>query len=127
VLVYDTSVAILLRDGDEATLKRSQGVTGPVAISVITKVELEGGVYKLPALAIVRRERLDFIYRLFNVLPFETSHAAVYGQIVAAAGYSRRKVMDRMIAAQTLAHKATLVTTNPSDFADVPGLTVEGW
>lgn len=127
MLVYDTSVAILLRDGDEATLARSMSVTAPVAISVITKVELEGGVYKWPALASVRRERLDFIYRLFNVLPFETSHAALYGQIVATAGYSRRKVMDRMIAAQTLMHKATLATKNPQDFADVPGLTVEAW
>jgi predicted nucleic acid-binding protein len=44
--------------------------------------------------------------------------------IVAAAGYSRRKLLDRMIAAQALVHKATLVTMNAGDFSDLPGLTL---
>jgi len=32
-----------------------------------------------------------------------------------------------MIAAQALVHKATLVTQNPNDFRDVPGLTLLAW
>jgi predicted nucleic acid-binding protein len=47
--------------------------------------------------------------------------------IVASACYSRRKLLDRMIAAQALVHRATLVTFNPDDFSDVPGLSSLVW
>jgi predicted nucleic acid-binding protein len=47
--------------------------------------------------------------------------------IVEVAGYSRRKILDRMIAAQALVHRATLVTQNPADFKDVPGLKLLTW
>jgi predicted nucleic acid-binding protein len=42
-------------------------------------------------------------------------------------GYSRRKLLDRMIAAQALDHRATLVTLNAGDFRDVPGLELLSW
>ena len=42
-------------------------------------------------------------------------------------GYSRRKLLDRMIAAQALVHRATLVTLNEDDFRDIPGLHLESW
>ena len=44
-----------------------------------------------------------------------------------STGYSRRKLLDRMIAAQALIHRATLVTRNPDDFRDIPGLRLEVW
>jgi predicted nucleic acid-binding protein len=60
-------------------------------------------------------------------LAFDNLAAKTYGAIVESAGYSRRKLLDRMIAAQALVHRATLVTFNPGDFADVPGLTLLVW
>ena len=39
----------------------------------------------------------------------------------------RRKLLDRMIAAQALVHRATLVTRNAADFRDVPGLSILEW
>lgn len=50
-----------------------------------------------------------------------------YRTIVEAAGSSRRKILDRMIAAQALVHRATLVTRNPDDFRDVLGLNLVVW
>lgn len=35
--------------------------------------------------------------------------------------------LDRMIAAQALIHRATLVTLNAGDFADVVGLQLIAW
>ncbi len=49
------------------------------------------------------------------------------GSVVAPAGYSRRRLLDRMIAAQAVVHRATLVTFNRADLADVVGLQLEAW
>ncbi|HEV3489657.1 MAG TPA: PIN domain-containing protein [Reyranella sp.] len=60
-------------------------------------------------------------------LPFDDAAADAYGAIVASAGYSRRKLLDHMIAAQALVHRASLVTMNAGDYADVPGLSLLAW
>ena len=61
------------------------------------------------------------------VLAFDETAADAYRQIVEAVGYSRRKLLDRMIAAQALVHRATLVTLNAGDLRDVPGLDLLPW
>jgi len=60
-------------------------------------------------------------------LAFDDLAAKTYGDIVGSAGYSRRKLLDRMIAAHALVHRATLVTFNRDDFSDVPGLALLEW
>ena len=65
--------------------------------------------------------------REFAVLDFTNEVAAAYGEIVRHAGFSRRKIVDRMIAATGLVHDMTLVTFNDRDFRDVPGLKLIGW
>lgn len=125
--LLDTNVAIHLRDGDASVAARVQRLQGAVLISIVTRVELEGGVYRDPAYAALRRARLDVLLGAIPTLAFDDVAAATYASIVAAAGYSRRKLLDRMIAAQALVHRADLVTLNPSDFSDVPGLTLRAW
>jgi predicted nucleic acid-binding protein len=49
------------------------------------------------------------------------------GTMVASAGYSRRRLLDRMIEAQALVHRASLITFNPDDFSDVRGLPLLAW
>lgn len=44
-----------------------------------------------------------------------------------ATDFSRRRIIDRMIAAQALLHDATLVTMNGEDFKDIPGLKLLIW
>ncbi len=122
--LLDTDVAIHLRDGDALVSQRVAALPGAVLFSIVTRVELEGGVYREPAYASVRRARLDAMLSAIPTLAFDDLAAEIYGKIVASAGYSRRKLLDRMIAAQALAHRATLVTRNGADFSDVPGLSV---
>lgn len=125
--LLDTNVAMHLRDGDETVTSQIAALEGAILLSVISRVELEGGVYRDPAQAGIRRPRLDAILAALPVLAFDDAAADAYRQIVEAVGYSRRKLLDRMIAAQALVHRATLVTLNVTDFRDIPGLELLSW
>lgn len=125
--LLDTNVAIHLRDGEPEILAKVVALNGATLLSIISRVELEGGVYRDPGQAHLRRQRLDTILAFLPVLAFDDAAADAYRLIVEAAGYSRRKLLDRMIAAQALVHRATLVTMNAADFQDVPGLDVLAW
>ena len=96
-------------------------------VSIITRVELEGGLLRDPSEAALRHARLDAILASLQVHPFDGACADAYRTIVGATGYSRRKILDRMIAAQALVLQATLVTLNPADFSDIPGLKLLAW
>lgn len=125
--LIDTNVAIGLRDHEPSTVAKMPTLTDAIVMSIVTRVELEGGVYSKPALSTVRRARLDAILAAIPCIAFDDDAARIYGQIIAGVGYSRRKLLDRMIAAQALLHRATLVTTNAADFQDVPGLKLLAW
>ena len=57
--LLDTNVAIHLRDGDPTTMQKVSALQSAVLMSIVTRVELEGGVYREPVHASVRRARLD--------------------------------------------------------------------
>jgi predicted nucleic acid-binding protein len=125
--VLDTNIVIALRDADDAIAAKVAALEGAVLISIISRVELEGGVYREPSEIGSRRPRLDEILRTLPVLPFDDPAADAFRRIVESAGYSRRKLLDRMIGAQALVHRAVLVTQNPADFRDIPGLEILAW
>ncbi|TXL69340.1 type II toxin-antitoxin system VapC family toxin [Vineibacter terrae] len=125
--LLDTDVAIHLRDGDRVVVDKVATLDGAVLMSIVTRVELEGGVHREPVHARIRRARLDAILAAVPAIAFDDAAAAAYGSIVANAGYSRRKLLDRMIAAQAIVHRATLVTMNAADYADIPDLSLLAW
>ncbi|MEA3035745.1 MAG: tRNA(fMet)-specific endonuclease VapC [Sphingomonadales bacterium] len=75
----------------------------------------------------MRRSRVQAMVEEMDVLPFDGICVSAYGTILESAGFSRRKIIDRMIAATALVHQLTLITLNGADFADVPGLDLEVW
>ena len=125
--LLDTSVAILLRDSDSEADLRLKSLDSIPALSIVSQVELEGGVVARPALAAKRRAAIDILLAVLPVLPFDAACLAAYRQIVETAGFSRRKVVDRMIAATALVHGLSLITLDRRDFGDVTGLDVEVW
>ncbi len=128
MIVLDTSAMIPLRDGVFSIESRVAALgEEQVAISAISRMELESGVYRDPAYSNLRRALLDKLLASMTVLAFDDRAAQIYGQIVRQCGYSRRKVLDRMIGAQAVAASARLATLNPADFADIPGLKIEAW
>lgn len=72
-----------------------------------------------------RLNRMREYYCVTPVLPFDERALAQFQSL-----WMRRirvGTMDLKIAATALAHGATLVTRNTTDFSKVPGLTVEDW
>lgn len=125
--LFDTDVIIHLRDGNRAFRSLLLSLDETPAISAITRVELEGGIYVNPALAEKRRMAVDALLREFIVLDLTNEIASAYGKIVEQVGFSRRKIADRAIAATALVHSLRLITLNGRDFRDVPGLELVEW
>lgn len=124
--LVDTSVAILMRDGDRIA-DFLAGLDPPAYLSAVSRVELENGVYRDPALTAIRRVALDLILRNVPTIAFGEPEIAAFRAIVAAIGYSRRNTLDRMIGATALVHDLVLITTNAADFRDIPNLKLESW
>ncbi len=125
--LLDTNVLIHLRDGEPEISRKIAALDGAVLISIVSQVELEGGVYRDPSESYIRRPRLDAILAGLPILEFDAASALAYRKILETSGYSSRKLLDRMIAAQAVAHQATLVTLNAVDFLDIPGLVLLDW
>jgi tRNA(fMet)-specific endonuclease VapC len=125
--LIDTTIAIYLRDKHRAFAEAIAQLPRPPMISVLTRVELESGVYRSAADAELLRRRLDVLLGMVDELPFTSAEADVYGQILKGCGYSRARVIDRMIAATAIVADATLITINGADFKDIPGLKLEVW
>ena len=125
--LLDTSVAIDLRDLRGDTAIRIARLEDIPFISAITKVELEGGVETDKLVSGQRRRALDALLRRLTVIDFSSEMADIYGQIVAQAGFNRRKIIDRMIAATAMKQNFILITSNGKDFADIDGLKLEIW
>lgn len=127
MILIDTNIAIDLRDGNAATNAAVSQLATVPALSIVSHVELEGGVHKERAVASMRRTLTDSLLARFNVLPLTEDDVAAYGRIVATSGFDRRRILDRLIAAQCLTRRASLITSNPRDFADIPGLALIPW
>lgn len=125
--LLDTSVAIVLRDDHIAAKTFLSELGARPSLSVVTRVELEGGVYARPEMALQRRRRLDALLRKFEVIDFSAEMASIYGGIVERSGFNRRKIIDRMIAATALARDLTLITANAADFTEIDQLKLEIW
>ena len=125
--LLDTDVVIHLRDGDDWTRAQARELDPPFYLSAISRIELENGVWRDPAHSAARRAALDALLPLFEVLDFDAATIAAYCVILDHAGFSKRKVADRMTAATALAHGLPLVTLNGRDFRDVAGLELVEW
>lgn len=125
--LIDTNIAIHLRDGDEAVVRKLAEHQGAVFLSALSLAELQRGLYKNPALTKLRAIRLDAILSEIPILPFDEAFAIAYGRIIAQCGWVKGRDYDRLIAAHAISFGAILVTNNVADFADIPGLQLENW
>lgn len=127
--MLDTNICIHLiqRQPPHLVGRCSELDYGDAGLSAIVLAELRHGVERHPASRTQAAWALDRLLQLFPVLTFDESAARAYGVLRAAVPDRRRDAIDRLIAAHALSVGATLVTNNPTDFKDYPGLAVENW
>ena len=84
--LLDTSIAIHLRERQSDIVQKFESLREPPSISVVTQVELEGGIYAPQADTEGRREAVDALLEILPAIPFDALMASLYGEIQASIG-----------------------------------------
>lgn len=123
--LLDTNVVIAAALGLPGVLDRLAALqTGDAAVSAISLAEtLAGGAERNGRFS----ENISLLAETLDVLPFDHAASESYGALLRKVEPKRRRMLDRMLAAQALSLGLTLVAANTEDFDDIPGLTVEKW
>ena len=116
MIIIDTNIAIDLRDAEPETAHMVSTLGGPPALAMISRIELESGVYRDSAHVSLRRRLLDRLLATVPVVMFTAEDIAAYGRIIETLGHDRQRTLDRLIAAQAIVRDATLITRNGKDF-----------
>jgi len=115
--LLDTSVLIEY-PGDQVAR-----VADELAVSAVSMAELHYGVSATadPLEQLRRRQRLQLVHDLYDVLPFDAQVAEYYGALEATVRVyvrdPRPRRMDLQIAATAARNGLTLLTRNAADFA----------
>ena len=121
----DATVLFAAACGEQATLARLARLeVGDVATSAVVWSELMAAASEKDARL---AENLRLIGETIDILPFDRAGAEAYGAVMHDVEPKRRRVLDRMVAAQARALGRTLVTFSGADFEDIRGLMVEDW
>jgi tRNA(fMet)-specific endonuclease VapC len=126
--LLDTDICIFMIRGKHPQLveKIEALPAEKVFLSSVTHAELEFGVANSRD-PDRNRTALELFASGFEILPFDTTHARIYGEI--RAYLSRRGTpigpYDLQIAAQALTHDYYLITNNISEFSRIPELKTE--
>ena len=101
-------------------------LAAPPAISLVTLIELKGGAMS-GSHGDQRRRRLNTMLRTLAVIGIDEATVEVYSGIVGRLGFSRARILDRLIAATAVLNGLTLVTINGAHFRGIPDLKLEVW
>ena len=125
--LLDTNIVIAAALGFPGVMERLAALDiGDVAISAISLGETLAGAAGGEKDARLS-ENIALIAENLDILPFDRASAEAYGRLMRKLDPKRRRMLDRMIAAQALAQGLTLVAANTEDFDDITGLAVEKW
>jgi tRNA(fMet)-specific endonuclease VapC len=96
-----------------------------VLLSALTVAELQYGVAKNPKY----RPALDTFLVDLEVVPFDSSAAEAYGDVLAALEKKGASIgpIDTLLAAHAKSMNATFVTHNTREFSRVAGLKLADW
>lgn len=135
--ILDTNTLTHLFEAHPRVVERYEEESDDIAMTVVSCIEILQGRFAMLLKAAngqeLRRaqQRLDqTVERLAavpNVIPVDDAVADEFDRLRANKKLKKIGRADLLIAAITLANRATLVTRNLKDFRQVPGLQVENW
>ena len=135
--ILDTNTLTHLFESHPPVVERYEQETDDIAMAIVSRIEILQGRFAMLLKAAngqeLRRaqQRLDqTVKRLAeipNVIPVDDSVAEEFDHLRENKKLKKIGRADLLIAAITLANRATLVTRNLKDFRLVPGLQVENW
>ncbi|MBY0302201.1 MULTISPECIES: type II toxin-antitoxin system VapC family toxin [Sphingomonas] len=124
--LLDTNACIDFLVGRSDPLARRMGQAfGRLHVSAITAGELRVGNRRSTD-PVRDAKRVATFLAAIGILSFDAEAAVAYAEMAQAIGM-RRGIVDRLIAAQALSTRMTLVTNNEPDFTGIPGLAIENW
>ena len=129
MFVLDTNTLIYFFKGmGSVSTKLLQTPPREIGIPSIVVFELEVGIAKSTSPE-KRTQQLAEFLSMVNVLPFGADAAKLAADIRVTLEKQGEPVgpYDVLIAATTLANKATLVTHNTKEFSRIEQLTIEDW
>ena len=127
--LLDTNICIYALKQNQVVLTRLLAERPiDVGLSVITEAELRTGAAKSASSARTTR-LLEHFLRPLAVLEFTSDDALAYAAIRARLEHAGTPIgpLDTLIAAQAVARKLTLVSSNEREFKRVAGLRLENW
>jgi tRNA(fMet)-specific endonuclease VapC len=131
-ILIDTSVLIAHERGELSFEKWIEGREDePFYLSVISASELLHGVHRArdPGVRARRSAFVEGVLEAIPLLPIEVAAARMHARLWAELAAAGRMIgaHDLWLAASALTHGLTVVTGDPRDFSQVPGLLVEVW
>lgn len=136
MFVLDTDTLTLLLHTHARVTERVSRSDSEVVITEISRMEQFQGRFASVFKAEDGDKLLQAKHRLqqsetdlneFTILAIDAAAAAEFDRLIEIKGLRRIGRGDLLIAAITLANKATLVTRNHRHFRLVPGLRIENW
>jgi tRNA(fMet)-specific endonuclease VapC len=136
VILLDTDTLTLLFQGHARVQSRLRTAEPEVATTIITWIEVLQGRFDAILKAADARQlqqayqRLQDSEKQFATLPIIPIDGSAAGQFEKLLRNKKLKSIGRgdlLIAAISLANRATLVTRNQKDFRKVSGLRIENW
>jgi tRNA(fMet)-specific endonuclease VapC len=127
--LLDTNICIhFIRNKDLTLKRRIQSVRSSVFLSSITVAELWYGVFRSSKIH-ENAQNLQIFLSKFEILPFGSDSAWIYGQLLAAARETGNNIgtNDLLIASQAIESESIVVTNNEKEFSRIKDLKIENW
>lgn len=136
MFVVDTDTMTHLQHGHERVTARFREAASEVVTTLISRIEIllgrfaavlkaEDGEQWLRACR--RLEQSEVVLAKVPMAPLDSRAAAEFDRLRGNKKFKKIGRADVLIAAITLANRATLVSRNLKDFRQIPGLQIENW